>query len=72
LATEQALRLKLNEMILNGRRKDSHSITGAAFGLMKARGYLIPAGFVQKNVTIDDVRGMTRNHERGDVPSLLH
>jgi len=39
---------------------------------MKSRGERVPAGFVQKNVTIEDVRGMTRNHERGDVPSLLH
>jgi hypothetical protein len=31
----------------------------------------MPAGGVQKNVTVGGARGITRNHERGDTPSLL-
>jgi hypothetical protein len=33
---------------------------------------IMPAGFVQKNVTVGVARGIAQNHERGETPSLLH
>jgi hypothetical protein len=48
-----------------------HVLILAAIGLMKASGSLMPAGFMQKNVTVGGARGITRNHERGETPSLL-
>ena len=35
-------------------------------------GSLMPARFVQKNVTVGGARGITRKHELGETPSLLH
>jgi hypothetical protein len=48
-----------------------HVLILAAPGLMKASGSLMPAGFMQKNVTVGGARGMIGNHERGETPSLL-
>lgn len=44
---------------------------GGGAGIDEGVGSLMLAGFVQKNVTTGGARGITRNHERGDTPSLL-
>ena len=44
---------------------------GGGTGIDEGVGSLMLAGFVQKNVTVGGARGIRRNHERGETPSLL-